>query len=169
MDRVDKETRSRIMSRVGQKDTGPETMLRSALHKAGLRYRLHDRALPGSPDLVFPRFHAVTFVHGCYWHSHGCYKSTLPRSRRGFWENKFSANRARDDRNIAQLQRRSWRVLVVWECALVGKHALPLCEVAERCRAWLAGTEERGEISGSLIAVTQIAPRRPERPFVKGG
>src|ERR1700739_1924828 len=100
MDTVDKATRSRIMSRVGQKDTGAETVLRSMLHKAGFRYRLYDRTLPGSPDLVLPRFGAVIFVHGCYWHLHGCYKSTVPKSRRTFWTEKFNANRQRDARNI---------------------------------------------------------------------
>lgn len=149
MDTVDKETRSRIMSCVGQKDTGPETLLRSALHKAGLRYRLHDRKLPGSPDLVFPRFRAVIFVHGCYWHSHGCYKSTVPKSRREFWEDKFSANRERDERNVALLRKARWRVLTVWECTLVGKHAQLAGSVASRVRAWLEGTDVEGEIPES--------------------
>ena len=78
MDTVDKTTRSRIMSRVGQKDTGPEMKLRRSLHKIGLRYRLHDKRLPGSPDIVFPRFKAVLFVHGCFWHRHGCKATTTP-------------------------------------------------------------------------------------------
>ena len=78
MDTVDKPTRLYIMSRVGRKDTGPELILRRELHRLGLRYRLHEKKLPGSPDLVFPRFGGVIFVHGCYWHSHGCYKSTVP-------------------------------------------------------------------------------------------
>ena len=100
MDTVDSQTRSKIMSRVGQKNTGTEILLRAALHRAGLRYRLHDRSLPGSPDLVFPRFRAVVFVHGCYWHSHGCYRSTVPKSWRQFWTAKFDANRSRDEKNL---------------------------------------------------------------------
>src|SRR6185295_17171391 len=100
MDTVDNETRSKIMASVGQKNTGAEKILRSALHKAGLRYRLHDRTLPGSPDLVFPRFRAAIFVHGCYWHAHGCHRSTVPKSRRDFWTDKFHANRLRDERNL---------------------------------------------------------------------
>ena len=127
------------MSSVGQKDTSLETMLRTALHKAGLRYRLCDRKLPGSPDLVFPRFGAVIFVHGCYWHSHGCYKSTVPKSRREFWQDKFSANRKRDEHNIELLQESGWRVMTVWECALVGKYALPLNEITDLVRTWLYG------------------------------
>ena len=146
MDTVDRETRSRIMSSVGQKDTGPEILLRHSLHKAGLRYRLHDRTLPGSPDLVFPRFKAVVFVHGCYWHSHGCYKSTVPKSRREFWKNKFRVNRERDERNAMLLRKRGWRVLTVWECVLVGKHARSRDTLVARTRAWLSGANEQGEI-----------------------
>ncbi|MGD0072939.1 MAG: very short patch repair endonuclease [Candidatus Binataceae bacterium] len=150
MDTVDKATRSRIMSRVGQKDTGAETILRSTLHKAGFRYRLHDRRLPGSPDLVFPRSRAVIFVHGCYWHLHGCYKSTVPKSHRTFWTKKFSANRQRDERNIQLLLERGWRVMIVWECALFGKTAIPAQEVTRRVRAWLHGSKARGQVSGTV-------------------
>ena len=149
MDTVDKETRSRIMASVRQKDTGPETTLRSALHRAGLRYRLHDRTLPGSPDLVFPRFNAVVFVHGCYWHSHGCYKSTVPKSRREFWEDKFSANRERDRYKVGHLRDAGWRVLTVWECILVGKYALSPDTAAARVGEWLTGTVEQGDIPES--------------------
>ena len=149
MDTVDKKTRSRIMASVRQKDTGPETTLRSALHRAGLRYRLHDRTLPGSPDLVFPRFNTVIFVHGCYWHSHGCYKSTVPKSRRNFWKDKFNANRKRDRHKVDLLRDAGWRVLTVWECVLIGKHALSPDAVAERVRAWLTGTAGQGEIPRS--------------------
>ena len=151
MDTVDSKTRSRIMSSVRQKDTGPEWLLRSALHKAGLRYRLHVRKLPGSPDLVFPRFRAVIFVHGCYWHSHGCYKTTVPKSRREFWQRKFSKNRSRDERNIMLLKKCGWRVMTVWECALVGRQAIPLENVVAQVRTWLASMEGRSEIAGSLL------------------
>ena len=151
MDTVDKKTRSRIMSKVGQKDTGPELKLRYALHRDGLRYRLHDRGLPGRPDLVFRRFRAVTFVHGCYWHSHGCYRSTLPKSRRSFWESKFSSNRERDSRNIALLQACGWRVLIVWECALVGRYALPMDKVTKLCRKWLVGSDDFETIPRSPV------------------
>ena len=149
MDTVDKETRSRIMSSVGQKDTGPETLLRSALHKVGLRYRLHDRSLPGSPDLVFPRYRAVIFVHGCYWHSHGCYRSTVPKTRREFWEGKFRTNRERDERNIALLRKRGCRVLIVWECVLKGKTSVPVGNVADAVKSWLHSSELFGEIPGA--------------------
>src|SRR5438105_14342686 len=125
MDTVDRQTRSRIMSCVGQKNTGAEILLRTSLHRIGLRYRLHDRSLPGSPDLVFPRFHAVVFVHGCYWHSHGCYRSTVPKSRHEFWTEKFRANRSRDEKNVKLLLESGRRVLTVWECSLRGRTAKP--------------------------------------------
>lgn len=146
MDTVDAKTRSHIMASVGQKNTGPEMTLRSALHKSGFRYRLHNKELPGTPDLVFPKYDAVVFVHGCYWHSHGCYKSTLPKSRREFWQAKFRANRARDRRNHERLRELDWRVLTVWECALVGKHALKLSDIVDIVRQWLVGTRVDGEI-----------------------
>jgi DNA mismatch endonuclease (patch repair protein) len=146
MDTVDRQTRSKIMASVGQKDTGAELLLRRAIHKIGLRYRLHDRSLPGSPDLVFRRSHAVVFVHGCYWHSHGCYKSTVPKSRRTFWTDKFTANEQRDERNSQLLLQSGWRIMIVWECTLLGKNALPAHEVARHVRAWLLGVDTRGEV-----------------------
>ncbi|MCG8314925.1 MAG: very short patch repair endonuclease [Pseudomonadales bacterium] len=147
MDTVDQAKRSEIMSKVGQKDTGPEMLLRSALHQRGLRYRLHERKLPGSPDLVFPKYHALIFVHGCYWHSHGCYRSTVPKTRREFWVKKFEDNKMRDQRNTDRLSELGWRVLIVWECALKGKKALPLFSVAEMVNNWLLSSETLGEIS----------------------
>ena len=153
MDTVDRQTRSKIMASVGQKNTGAELLLRKALHKIGLRYRLHDRSLPGSPDLVFPRFRAVIFVHGCYWHSHGCYKSTVPKSRREFWQDKFNANERRDARNSRLLLESGWRVMIVWECSLLGKNAFPAHKAAQHVRAWLSGVNARGVISGSAFAV----------------
>jgi len=157
MDTVDKATRSRIMASVGQKDTGPEISLRSALHKRGLRYRLHDRNLPGSPDLVFPRFLAVIFVHGCYWHSHGCYRSTVPKTRRKFWSKKFKDNKERDERKIRQLLEEGWRVLIVWECALVGKSSRSIDCIADVVCAWLDSADARSEIlGGTSEAKTRI-------------
>lgn len=144
MDTVDRVTRSKIMASVGQCDTGVEMMMRSALHRMGLRYRLHVRALPGSPDLVFPRYRAVVFVHGCYWHSHGCHRSTVPKSRKAFWRTKFEANKARDDRQRAELLSRGWRVFIVWECALRGKTARSPEASAERVRRWLESNRRTG-------------------------
>ncbi|MCA9468328.1 MAG: DNA mismatch endonuclease Vsr [Nitrospira sp.] len=146
MDTVDKQTRSNIMSSVGQKDTGPEKILRSALHRHGLRYRLHDRTLPGSPDLIFPRYKTAVFVHGCYWHSHGCYRSTVPKTRLEFWTDKFKANKVRDQRKNDLLLDAGWRVLVVWECALVGKSSFPFDKIASKVVGWLNGNDNFGAI-----------------------
>jgi DNA mismatch endonuclease, patch repair protein len=147
------------MARVGQKNTGAELKLRSALHRIGLRYTLHDRSLPGSPDIVFPRFKAVVFVHGCYWHSHGCYRSTVPKSHNEFWMDKFQTNRSRDARNIESLVGTGWRVLTVWECTLMGKSAYPTDHVANAVRAWLDSSATVGEIPERLSCVSESDAR----------
>ena len=123
-DTVDPEIRSRIMASVKQRDTGPEVRLRKALHRLGYRYKLNVKSLPGSPDLVFPRYKAVIFVHGCFWHAHGCKYSSVPSTRTEFWKEKFRANRERDVRKVDQLVKAGWRVLVVWECTIKGKSTL---------------------------------------------
>ena len=148
MDTVDRQTRSKIMASVGQKDTGAELALRRALHKIGLRYKLHDCTLPGSPDLVLPRFHAVIFVHGCYWHSHGCHRSTVPKNRHEFWVAKFKVNQLRDKRNMRSLLKSGWRVLIVWECVLFGNKFLPSPNVINSVCAWLNGTKRNGQVPG---------------------
>ena len=118
MDVVDRATRSRMMSGIRGRDTKPEKQVRSFLHRAGLRFRLH-APLPGKPDLVFPKHHAVVFVHGCFWHRHvGCRYATMPSSNAEFWQAKFDANVARDNRVSRQLRKEGWRVFVVWECRL---------------------------------------------------
>jgi DNA mismatch endonuclease, patch repair protein len=155
MDTVDVQTRSRIMSSVGREHTGPERSLRRALHKSGLRYRLHVRALPGSPDLVFPRFRSVIFVHGCYWHSHGCSKSTVPKSRNDFWTDKFRANKLRDRRNLRLLAKKGWRVMVVWECAITQR---------ARAETGLVGNVHRWLLSSEPFAmIPQVLHRNRKR------
>lgn len=147
MDTVDKATRSRIMASVGQRDTGPEVILRRTLHRLGLRYRLHDKKLPGSPDLVFPRFNAVIFVHGCFWHVHkGCKFATKPSSRKEFWNEKFKDNKKRDKRNYKTLLKSDWRVLVVWECAIKGKKEAGLDKLGKNVVGWLKSNEQYAEI-----------------------
>ena len=118
-DRISPEHRSWNMSRIRGKDTGPELSLRSLLHRAGFRYRLHDTTLPGKPDLVLPRYRTVIFVHGCYWHRHsGCRYATTPRTRTDFWLAKFQGTVERDRRTAEALTQRGWRVITVWECEL---------------------------------------------------
>jgi len=108
-----------MMAAVAPKHTKPELAVRKGLHRLGFRFRLHDRKLPGSPDLVLPKYSAVIFVHGCYWHRHqGCRYATTPSTRPEFWEAKFDANVERDRRNQKKLRQVGWRVFVIWECAL---------------------------------------------------
>jgi DNA mismatch endonuclease (patch repair protein) len=106
------------MSSVGSKDTGPELQLRRMLHKAGYRYRLHPKKLPGRPDIVFPARRKAIFVHGCFWHSHGCSKGQPPKSRSEYWEPKLGANRQRDALRLRQLNELGWSAMVVWQCQL---------------------------------------------------
>ncbi len=112
--------RSRLMSRVRGRDTRPELHVRRALWTDGLRYRLHVRDLPGTPDLVLSKYRIVVFVHGCFWHQHGCKKSRRPTSNREFWNLKLDSNIARDARNRTKLEERGWTVVIVWECKLGG-------------------------------------------------
>lgn len=112
-------TRSRMMSSIRGRDTRPELAVRSYLHGQGLRFRLHEATLPGRPDLVFRRFNAVVFVHGCFWHRHhGCRYAYTPQSNRAFWQSKLAATVNRDRRNVHKLETAGWRVLVIWECEL---------------------------------------------------
>lgn len=105
------------MSRIRGKDTGPELALRRVLHRLGLRYRLHGAGLPGKPDLVFPRYRTVVFVHGCFWHRHPeCNIATTPKSNTLSWAEKFDKNVARDKRVSAALVTMGWKVIVAWEC-----------------------------------------------------
>ena len=135
-DIVDRKTRSRMMASIKGRNTRPEMALRKALHSLGFRYRLHDRKLPGHPDLVFPKYKAVVFVHGCFWHRHaGCRYATTPASNMEFWERKFYENIKRDSRNMEELLKSGWRVAVVWECALKDEDAET---VAREVARWLS-------------------------------
>lgn len=118
-DTLSKAERSRNMAKIRGKDTGPERQVRSLLHRAGYRFRLNVSALPGKPDIVLPKYKAVVFVHGCFWHRHkGCKEATTPKSHRKFWAEKFARNVANDKKHVRRLRRLGWRVLVVWECQL---------------------------------------------------
>lgn len=130
--------RSRMMSSIRGKDTRPERTLRTLLFAEGFRYRLHVRSLPGSPDLVLPKYKAVIFVHGCFWHRHeNCRYATTPKANGEFWSRKFEGNVARDARHIEQLRKLGWRVAIVWECAL--KHSAE--PAAHAVGEWLRGVE----------------------------
>jgi len=134
------EQRQFNMSRIRGKDTKPEMLIRRGLHARGLRYRLHDRSLPGRPDLVFPKYRTVVFIHGCFWHAHGCSLSKLPATRQDFWQAKLGANAARDRKAVYALRAGGWRVLVIWECALRGSARHKESVVLERAATFIEGT-----------------------------
>ena len=116
-DTVDTKVRSWIMSKVPQRNTSPERIVRSFLHQFGYRFRLHRRDLPGSPDIVLPKHKIAVFVHGCFWHQHrGCRKSRKPTSNTDYWDQKLSENVQRDKRKNRELKKLGWQVIVVWEC-----------------------------------------------------
>jgi len=110
--------RSRNMAAIRGRNTGIELTVRRAVHAAGFRFRLHQRGLPGRPDIVLSRYRMAVFVHGCFWHGHGCSKVRRPRNNAAYWEAKLAMNVARDARNAAALEAAGWRVTVVWQCTL---------------------------------------------------
>ena len=136
------------MSRIRGKNTRPEIVLRSGLHARGFRYRLHDRKLPGKPDLVFPKFRAVILINGCFWHGHDCHLFKWPSTRPEFWEDKIRSNIERDRRNLARHHDMGWRSLTIWECALKGKTKLGPDQVIEIAARWLQFDDQDAEISG---------------------
>ena len=145
-DIVDRATRSRMMSGIRSKDTGIEISVRKALFAKGFRYRLNQKDLPGKPDMVFPRYQAIVFVHGCFWHGHDCVLFRLPATNREFWQVKIEGNRTRDARNFEALTKMGWRVAVVWECALRAKGEEALVKIANRLAGWLRGRKIMMEI-----------------------
>ena len=107
------------MSRIRAKNTKPELLVRSMLHRRGYRFRIHMKGLPGRPDIVLPKYHTVIFVHGCFWHGHeGCRDFALPKTRTEWWLQKINGNKEKDSENISRLDKLGWRVIVIWECEL---------------------------------------------------
>ena len=125
------------MAAIRGSDTKPEMMIRRGLHARGFRFRLHDRKLPGRPDLIFPRHRAVLFVHGCFWHGHGCHLFKWPSTREDFWRQKIGANVARDEASTEALRQVGWRIGVVWECALKGRQRRPVDDMLNVVSYWL--------------------------------
>ena len=125
------------MAAIRGADTKPEMLIRRGLHARGVRFRLHDRKLPGCPDLVFPRHHAVMFINGCFWHGHDCALFVWPKTRSEFWRDKIGRNVARDRISLAALAAAGWRTGTVWECALKGRVRLTPEAVIDSVAAWL--------------------------------
>jgi DNA mismatch endonuclease (patch repair protein) len=135
-----------MMAGIRGKDTAPELLIRRALFARGLRYKLHDKTLPGKPDLVFPRFHAALFVHGCFWHAHDCSLFRLPGTRTEWWREKLERNQANDTRHMAALLESGWRVATVWECALRKRDRID--SIADQLAEFVRGQATVLEIRG---------------------
>ncbi len=155
-DIVDSQTRSRMMSGIRGKNTKPELALRRSLHALGFRYRLHAKGIPGKPDIVLPKYRAVIFVHGCFWHRHaGCRYATVPATRPEFWAAKFEANVARDAAVQSALRETGWRVATVWECAL--RTETSIAQTRDMVAAWLHG-------AGAVLEVGEAELRKAPYP-----
>ena len=125
VDHLTPDERSRNMAAIRSKNTKPELIVRSILHKEGYRFRLHRKGLPGSPDIILKKYQTIIFVHGCFWHRHkGCKDCTTPKTRTDYWVDKFRKNVDRDKKNEEQLKTLGWKVLVIWQCEIKNKDKL---------------------------------------------
>ena len=146
-----------MMSAVRSKNTKFEIEIRRRLFAGGFRYRLHTRDLPGTPDMVFPKYSTVIFVHGCFWHYHGCSRSTIPNSRRNWWRKKLEDNRTRDAKALAELRSNSWRIVIIWECSVRRPgidQQKTLDRVCLRAGQFLRSKRNLLEISGPIPLLT---------------
>lgn len=146
-DVVSPDVRSRMMAGIRGKNTKPEVFVRSQLHMLGFRFRLHDKSLPGKPDIVLKKYRAVVFVHGCFWHRHKCSLFKWPKSRKEFWRNKINKNYDNDRKSVEKLKNLGWRVCVVWECAIRKDRKRDASIIANELGRWLIGNSEMLEIS----------------------
>ncbi|MDO6461297.1 very short patch repair endonuclease [Granulosicoccaceae sp. 1_MG-2023] len=144
----DKEVRSRNMAAIRGTGTKPELWLRTRLHHRGYRYRVNFKSLPGRPDLVFPKYNAVIFINGCFWHRHDCPAFKLPKTRTPWWDEKLGLNRQRDIINHARLLKLGWRCFVLWECALKGPAKLSEERVLTEVESWLRYGGKQAELRG---------------------
>ena len=122
MDTISKQKRSKNMVSIKSKNTKPELVIRKLLHSKGYRFKIHDKKLPGKPDIVMPKHNVVVNVHGCYWHYHGCSRSNIPKTKTGYWIEKLENNKRRDFQNKKHLKKLGWKVIDVWECTLRKKN-----------------------------------------------
>ena len=141
--------RSRVMKNIRGSNTAPELWVRKGLFALGFRYRLNQRQLPGTPDLVLSRYRAVIFVNGCFWHGHDCHLFRMPSTRTDFWQSKINKNRVRDKKKNAQLRERGWRILTIWECALRGRTRQSPDMLLQSAASWIRSQREILEISGT--------------------
>lgn len=135
MDVFNKNKRSEIMRKITSKDTVPEIKIRSALHRLGYRFKLHVKSLPGTPDIVLPKYKAVIQIRGCFWHGHDCQRGRIPSSNVQYWEHKLKRNKERDDLNDLELLKLGWRIIIIWGCCC--KKTATLNEEIERVNSLL--------------------------------
>lgn len=141
IDIVDSATRSRMMAGIRSQNTKPELIIRSLLHRKGFRFRLHVKELPGKPDIVLPKYHAVIFIHGCFWHGHeNCRLFKLPGTRPEFWQEKIFRNQSNDTRAVNLLRDLNWRVCIIWECKIRASKK-DLTHMADSISDFLMGTD----------------------------
>lgn len=137
VDVVDKATRSRMMAGIRSKNTQPELLIRSLLHREGFRFRVHSTSVPGHPDIVLPKYRAAIHVHGCFWHGHDCILYRTPGTRTKFWQEKIRRNRLRDRKVMVDTLALSWRHLTIWECAFRGPRQIGLDKTMRRLISWI--------------------------------
>jgi DNA mismatch endonuclease (patch repair protein) len=137
------------MAAIKGRDTKPEMTIRRGLHARGFRFRLHDRKVPGTPDIVLRRLAALVDVRSCFFHGHDCHLFQMPKTREDFWSEKISSNRLRDQRNLEAQRNLGWRVAIIWECSLRGSGRLGESAVLDTLSAWLSSDEESLEIRGN--------------------
>jgi DNA mismatch endonuclease (patch repair protein) len=151
-DVVDVATRSRMMAGIQGKNTKPEILIRKALHARGFRFRLHVKDLPGKPDLVLPKYRALIFVHGCFWHGHGCRYFKVPQTRPEFWLEKIGKNQRRDSLQEEALIAMGWRVLVVWECAVRSMRKDKSSVLVDLIASWLKNGSKYFQIDEHMLS-----------------
>jgi len=147
-----------MMAAIRSEDTNPEMALRRCLSSLGYRYRLHHRSLPGKPDMVFPKYRAVVFVNGCFWHHHECPDVKMPTTRRAWWRNKLEGNRKRDMAALKALRDIGWRALVVWECSIRRQKDpdAAMRRVADRVSRFLQSKRKMAVITGRLNGILSM-------------
>jgi DNA mismatch endonuclease (patch repair protein) len=160
MDVLTPQQRRLNMSRIRGRNTKPELLVRSLLHSAGFRFRVHCTGLPSKPDIVLHKYRTVVFVHGCFWHGHGCSLSKLPATRTSFWSAKIEGTRLRDDRARKELNKLKWHSIVVWECALRGRHKLRIDVLLDRlCKLIRESKRACASLSGGHKSLIRKAYR----------
>lgn len=151
-DVVDVATRSRMMAGIQGKNTKPEILIRKALHARGFRFRLHVKDLPGKPDLVLPKYRALIFIHGCFWHGHACKYFKVPQTRPEFWLEKIGGNQRRDSQQEETLKAMGWRVLVIWECAVRSMKKEKSSLLIDLVGSWLKNGSKSFQIEEKMLS-----------------